>query len=111
MYNFKSILGKNVRLHRENLNMSQETLGEKIKVSTKSINYIENGRNFANPNTLSALCEEFQCLPAELFKINYISHDDNATEVKENIIRAINSCTKEKLKHIEKYIYTMVIDE
>lgn len=110
MFDFKNILGKNVKHLRDKKHLSQDALSELVNLSEKSINYIENGRNFASPETLSSLCESLECLPFELFRINQLTNSENEEVVKANICKALNSCDIYKLRNIEKYIFNMVLD-
>lgn len=111
MYDFKKILGKNIKNLREKLNLSQDLLSEKMSISAKSISYIENGRHFAAPETLTSLCENLNCLPFELFRVSELTKSENHDKILSNIIQALNSCDTEQLKNIEKYIYNMILDE
>lgn len=55
--NFKKLFGTRVRTLRTLAGLSQEKLAEKIGLSTKTISYIENGKNTLSFNKIPILAE------------------------------------------------------
>lgn len=61
------VLGKNIRLLRTQNGWSQETLAEKMELSSNFMSNIENGKAWISPATLSKFTEIFDVPPRELF--------------------------------------------
>ena len=55
--NFKKLFGTRIRALRTLAGLSQEKLAEKVGLSTKTISYIENGKNTLSFNKLPLLAE------------------------------------------------------
>ena len=76
----KAVLGKNIKIRREDRKWSQETLGEKIGVSRNTISDIESGKDFVGAKTLINLALVFETEVYELFKPDNVQ-PDNAYEI------------------------------
>jgi len=76
----KKLLGKNIRIRREDRKWSQETLGEKVGVSRNTICDIEAGNDFVGAKTLINLAIAFETEVYELFKPDNVQ-PDNAYEI------------------------------
>lgn len=55
-----------IKARRKKLNISQETLAERVGVSTATISNLETGRNGFSDKTLAALADALRCRPADL---------------------------------------------
>jgi len=60
--------GRNVRLYRKNLHLSQEVLSEKLDINPSNITKIENGDQFVSSDVLYKLAEKLQVTVSDLFK-------------------------------------------
>lgn len=77
MLDVKKILGQNVKEIRQNLGLSQEDFAEKFNSDAKTISRIETGRTFTSAEIIEKICDTFNVLPQELFKINGSLVDKN----------------------------------
>ena len=67
MGNLERIVGEKVRAMRKDAGLSQAELAEKVKSSTRTINRVENGRQF--PGNLDAICEALGHKTEDLFAV------------------------------------------
>lgn len=68
MVDVKLIFGNNIKLLRQNLNLSQELFCEKIEVSTATLSSIESGKNFTTSETINNICNTFSVSASVLFE-------------------------------------------
>lgn len=102
----KEKLGKRIAELRKQLNISQETLAEKLDISQKALSKIETGQNFLTAETLEKLLIAFNLKSSELFDfehlgsqtdllndinnyINTIKNDDNSLIILHKITQAL----------------------
>jgi len=93
----KAVLGINVKIRRESLNLSQEKLAEKISVSKNTISDIETGQKFARADTLVNLAKTLETDVYELFKPDNV-YPDNAID----IITKYHFVVREAMEKLEK---------
>jgi len=60
--------GRNVRLYRKNLHLSQEALSEKLDINPSNITKIENGDQFVSSDVLYKLAENLHVTISDLFR-------------------------------------------
>jgi transcriptional regulator with XRE-family HTH domain len=72
----KSIFGKNVKIHRERLRLTQEQLSVIADVSKNTISDIENGDKFVRAKTLFNLAKAFDTEVYELLKPPNVKPDN-----------------------------------
>lgn len=107
MINNKAILGKNIKLLREKLNIAQDDFADRIKLSTQTVSLIEAGKYFTTAETLDKICTIFEIPPSSLFELD--SHFIRTTyEKKVEIVKDINILLKnlneDKLRLVSEYI-------
>lgn len=61
------VLAENIKLRRNELNLSQEKLSELMNVSRLSIGLIETEKRWVSPDMLEKLSKALQCSESELF--------------------------------------------
>ena len=61
-------IAKNIKFFRENANLSQEALAEKLNLSREFINRVENGKERFSLQTLLALSILFDVSPERFFE-------------------------------------------
>lgn len=93
------IFGKNVKSYRKKKKMTQDTLGEKVGVSTKHISNIECGVSFPSSSIISQIASTLEIEPYMLFVPeeitgvepygNYVSKDAMKKELMEKLGRVI----------------------
>lgn len=110
MINNKIILGKNIKLLREKLGLTQEEFSEKVKLAPQTISLIEAGKYFTTADTLDKICNAFNIPPSLLFELNSnfikTSYKERSEAVKDiNIL--LNYLDDSKLKHIIQYIHLL----
>ncbi len=95
----RSIIGNNIKLYREQKNMSQQTLANEIGVSKGSIQNWEYGRKIPNESSSKKLCDVLDVTFEDL-----LVHGDEATGEEANINRFINASTmaQNALKYLDK---------
>lgn len=67
----KKELGSRIRNLRLMQSLTQETLAEKLGISSKTLSQIECGNNFVSAETLEVLCRTLEITPKTLFDFNY----------------------------------------
>ena len=61
-------IATNIKSFRENANLSQEALAEKLNLSREFINRVENGKERFSLQTLLAISVLFEISPEDFFK-------------------------------------------
>ncbi len=67
MYDFRRILGKNIRRISREKGLSQLQLSTEANVSVAFINSIENAQKWVSATTLAKICKALEVKPYELF--------------------------------------------
>ncbi len=102
MNNIKKNFGKRVKYFREQNNLTQEQLAEKLEMNCRSLSFIECGTNFVSADTLENLCKILKVNPKQLFDFDYSML--TPIDIEKAIYDLINT-NKDKLNEIYKIIY------
>jgi len=102
--------GRNVRLYRKNLHLSQEVLSEKLDINPSNITKIENGDQFVSSDVLYKLAESLQVTISDLFRAEeppVFSDTDSPRSRLRNYIMTLNDdeaeFAYENIKLFKKY--------
>jgi transcriptional regulator with XRE-family HTH domain len=101
----KKILGRNVKIRREERVLSQEKLAEKVDVSKNAISDIETGQKFATAKTLAGLANALDTQVYELLKPDNVKPDsvyDVATIFSADVIKAVEKIGNEYKKKLKR---------
>ena len=88
MNNIKQLLGKRVKLFREQRQITQEELALKIGVNSRTVSLIERGLNFVTADTLYSIAKVLDVTPKNLF--DFDSELDFDENLKEKLFALIN---------------------
>ena len=105
MNDFKKQFGKRVKLYRNLLKYSQETLSEKIGISSHTLSYIERGKNILSFTKLPALCNALEVEPYQLFIETELNSD---TERKAAVISLLDKATDKQLGIIYNIVANII---
>lgn len=92
--NVKKIFGKKIKEKRIALNLTQESLAEKIGISPKSLSQIELGNNFVSAENLEAICVALNVLPSNLFDFSQQNDDEKFEYITKKIKQNKNLAEK-----------------
>lgn len=92
--NVKKIFGKKIKEKRIALNLTQESLAEKIGISPKSLSQIELGNNFVSAENLEAICVALNVLPNNLFDFSQQNDDEKFEYITKKIKQNKNLAEK-----------------
>lgn len=90
--------GKRITLRREELDISQKALSEKIHISPTHLSNIENGRSTPSFNTFIDLCTMLKINP------DYLISGTVYSELNEELINKIKMCSDDNKVVISKII-------
>ena len=82
----KKLLGRRIKELRENKNLTQEKLAEKIGIGQRNLSKIECGNNFVTSETLSKIISALQVEAKDLFDFN---HKNDKEILKRELFEAI----------------------
>lgn len=100
--NIKESIGARIKSLRQGKGLTQETLAEKIGISSKYLSSIERGKE--NP-TLDTLIQLALALEVELFEIFLYAHEvSNSKELKESIQSLIGEADVDRLRLATKLL-------
>lgn len=106
-------IGKFISKLRKEKKLTQEELGEKLHISSKSISRWENGKCMPDISLLIPLSEILEVSVNELILGEYIKEENmkQKTEqtIKETINYSSNSIKKEKKKNIWIFVFVLII--
>lgn len=91
-------IGQRVRRFRKALGLSQETLAEKINISTTHMSHIETGNTKLSLPVLVALANVLEVRTDDLL---YDASPSSRTSSINGIMQILDSCTKQQLQIIE----------
>jgi len=97
----KKKLGKRIAELRNRLNISQETLSEKLDINQKSLSKIETGQNFLKAETLEKLLPALGVTCSELFDFDHLAPSENLLNDIQKYIDTIKN-DQESLKILHK---------
>ena len=100
--NFKKLFGSRIRYLRKMSSISQEKLAERTGLSTKTISYIENGKNTISFNKLPLLAE---ALEIPIYKLFIFTDLENNKEVLNELL---DSATTKEINAIASVVKTML---
>lgn len=100
--NFKKMFGARVRYLRKLAGISQEKLAERAGLSTKTISYIENGKNTISFNKLSLIAE---ALGVPVYKLFVFADSENNKEILDELL---NSATEKEINVIADIVKTLL---
>lgn len=87
MYKIKKLLGAKIKSLRNKQGITQEYFAERIGISPRSVSFIENGKNYPTPETLSVICD---VLNIESYKLFLFPPEKSINEIKRLLINKIN---------------------
>ena len=101
-------IGKFIAKLRKDKNMTQEQLGEKLGVTSKTISRWENGKTMPDLSLLKPLSDELGISLNELLSGEKIKEKDYPEKLEENIIKTIDY-TNKKLENRNNFIGLLLI--
>jgi transcriptional regulator with XRE-family HTH domain len=90
----KQVLGKNVKLYRKGLKLSQEQFAEKLGITAKHLGTIERGANFVSADLLEKLCLSLDVSASALF------YSPEAKSDGDNLLAVIDRVIETELFHV-----------
>ena len=94
-------IGQRIRKFRKALGISQETLAEKVNISTTHMSHIETGNTKLSLSVLVSLANALEVRTDDLL---YDESPASRTSSINRIMQVLDSCTKEQLLIIEDII-------
>ena len=85
-----SIIGKRIQTRRQEQNITQEKLAERVGISVVYLSKIENGRVYPTLETLSNICTELDTELSAILSNTEIARKDYANE---RVLELFNSCS------------------
>lgn len=101
MNDIKKLLGKRIKYFREQKNITQEQLAERVGINSRSISLIECGSNFITAQTLTSIANALNVSPKRLF--DFEDEFNNELNIKEKLFDLINK-NEDKIYTIYKII-------
>lgn len=100
MRDVKELFGLRVRELRKRLNLSQEELAEKVKISPKYMSRIEMGHQFPSTEILSKLADVLDIEIRDFFEYEHTV--GNVRDLKKTLATIIDEADEEKLRLLVK---------
>lgn len=97
-------LGKVIRRAREEKNLSQAALAEKVGIGKHTVMNIENYRGNPKLEVIFRLIRELE-IPADLV---FFPEDSQDSEEKQKLIRAIQNCSEEEIGAATAVLHTLL---
>ena len=85
-----TIIGKRIQTRRQEQNITQEKLAERVGISVVYLSKIENGRVYPTLETLSNICTELDTELSAILSNTEIARKDYANE---RVVELFNSCS------------------
>ena len=85
-----TIIGKRIQTRRQEQNITQEKLAERVGISVVYLSKIENGRVYPTLETLSNICTELDTELSAILSNTEIARKDYANE---RVLELSNSCS------------------
>ena len=85
-----TIIGKRIQTRRQEQNITQEKLAERVGISVVYLSKIENGRVYPALETLSNICTELDTELSAILSNTEIARKDYANE---RVLELFNSCS------------------
>jgi len=102
MTNFQKLINNSIKTLRSKTGLSQEKFSEKCSISTDSYRNLEHNRYTPKASTIDKICKAFNITIIELLQIT-----NNSSDLKENIISALDGLTDTQLCLVEDFIKTI----
>lgn len=102
----KVLFGLRVRELRKRLDLSQEELAEKTKISPKYMSRIEMGHQFPSTDILAKLADVLDVEIRDFFEFEHAA--GNATDLKKTLTNIIDEADEEKLRLLVKIARAVV---
>ena len=93
----KELLGQRIKFFRENRNLTQERLAEKVGIDSKHLSRIENGRNYPSLETLEKILTNLNVSYEDIFNFQTLVPRDKLIE---NITEKLGTLPDDKLKTV-----------
>lgn len=104
MINIKKILGINLRKLRKINNLTQEEFAETIGMATKTVNIIENGRQFPKIENFEKICEVYKISPSQLLVIPEEMKKGEDIQLINKIVSQLENLNNKELETIYRLI-------
>lgn len=98
-------IGKNIKTIRNQRNMTQGELADKLNVTNKAISSWENDRTEPNMGMIEQMCRVFQCTKTELIDGIMANTPDNMTA---DFVQKFSKLTPEQQDNVMQYIDFML---
>ncbi len=85
-----TIIGKRIQTRRQEQNITQEKLADRVGISVVYLSKIENGRVYPTLETLSNICTELDTELSAILSNTEIARKDYANE---RVLELFNSCS------------------
>ncbi len=95
-------IGKRVQIARKNVDLTQENLAEKIKISPQFLSDIETGRSGMSFDTLLSLCDILKVTP------NYILGKNNKKNISPEIEELLINFPIDLIPYVENILQSMI---
>lgn len=89
----KILLGKRIKQLRQDLNLTQFVLGEKIDINQRQVAQIESGHSFPSLSTLVKLAKAYNCEIKDLFDYKHL---EDESVLKENILNIVSNLDRQE---------------
>ncbi|MBQ7126764.1 helix-turn-helix transcriptional regulator [bacterium] len=89
------LFGKRIKQLRNNLNITQFTLGEQAEINQRQVTLIETGKSFPSFKTLIKFTEIFSCNLQDLFMFDNLQEREI---LEQELKQILETSTDEKLK-------------
>ncbi len=99
-------IGKRLRRHRENINLTREEYAEKADISPQFLAEIENGKKGMSVTTLYKICKNFS-ISADYLLFGLLSNDtlsDSAKNSIDNLSEPLLSYTEDIIQIVDNII-------
>lgn len=104
----KKKLGLKIKQYRNNLNITQEHLAEKINLTQRQVSFIEIGKCFPSPETLVNISNFFDCSMKDLFDFESVKDTENIKAELHNMLETYSDAKLKTLYLIGKYLQTLL---
>ena len=82
----KKVFGKKIKELRENINISQEELSERLGITQRQVSMIERGLSFPQLKTLNKIANVFECNISDLFYNEHFQSEKTLKTILKDII-------------------------
>lgn len=101
---YQKLINTNIKILRQQKNMTQEEFAEKIGISIQGLSNIERNRYQPSADTIDKICKVFNLSPIELL----VTSMESDREIIKNIVAMLSMCKQQKLKKIYDIICIIV---